>query len=169
MSAQAGGPDFVIARAFDAPRERLWQALTDPECMKVWWPPKGFTMIAATMELGLGGSFHCGMRSLEGYKMWAKFVYREIAPLERLVFVSAFSSPAGEIKRHPIVPTWPMTMLTTLRFDDEPEGKAKLTVIWTPHEATDVEWNTFNISHVGMKATWAATFDRLGEYLAKTA
>ena len=72
----------------DAPRERVWQALTDPEHMKDWWSAAGFTMIAMTMDLRPGGFFHCGMRSAEGYKIWGKFAYQEIVPPERLVFVN---------------------------------------------------------------------------------
>jgi uncharacterized protein YndB with AHSA1/START domain len=167
MGAEAGGKDFVIARVLDAARERVWQALTESERLKQWWPPKSFTMISATMDLRPGGSFHCGMRSVEGYKMWGKFVYREVVALERLVFINSFSNEAGELKRHPIVPTWPLELLTTMSFEDEPEGKTKLTVIWSPHNATEIELKTFHISHVGMKATWGAAFDQLASYLAK--
>ena len=167
MGAEAGGKDFVIARVLDAARERVWQALTESERLKQWWPPKSFTMINATMDLRPGGSFHCGMRSVEGYKMWGKFVYREVVALERLVFINSFSNEAGELKRHPIVPTWPLELLTTMSFEDELEGKTKLTVIWSPHNATEIELKTFHISHVGMKATWGAAFDQLASYLAK--
>ena len=69
MGAEAGGQEFVIFRVLDAPRERVWQALTDPECMKDWWTPGHFTMIAMNMDFRPGGSFHLGMRSAEGYKM----------------------------------------------------------------------------------------------------
>lgn len=162
-----GGADFVYSRVLDAPRERVWQALTDVECIKAWWPPKSFTMIAATMDLQPGGVFHCGMRSVEGYKMWGKFVYREIVPPERLVYVNSFSNEAGEVKRHPIVPTWPTETLTTVTLEQEADGKTKLTVQWSPHNATDIERRTFDMSHIGMRATWGATLDQLAAYLAQ--
>ena len=75
-----GGTDFMIFRVFEAPRERVWQALTETERLKDWWPPKTFTMIHASMDLRPGGVFHCGMRSVEGYKMWAKFIYSDVVP-----------------------------------------------------------------------------------------
>jgi uncharacterized protein YndB with AHSA1/START domain len=103
----AGGVDFAIFRILDASRERVWQALTDPERLKEWLTPATFTMIAMDMDFRPGGFFHIGMQSGEGYKMWAKYVYQEIVPPERIVFVNSFSNQAGEITRHPIVPTWP--------------------------------------------------------------
>lgn len=169
MGEQGTGQDFVIFRVLDAPRERVWQALTETERMKEWWPPSTFTMIAATLDFRPGGTFHSGVRSVEGYKMWAKFVYRDIVPHELMVFVNSFSNEAAEVKRHPIVPTWPMETLTTLKLEEEAGGKTRLTVIWSPHNPTEIERKTFDASHVGMKATWSATFDRLAAYLATAA
>lgn len=166
-SAEAAGQEFVISRVLDAPRERVWAALTEPEHMKEWWTPSHFTMIAMNMDFRPGGSFHLGMRSGEGYKMWGKFNYHEIVPPERLVFVNCFSNAAGDITGHPIVPTWPRETLITVTLGEEPGGKTKLHVQWTPHNATEVERSTFGAAHVGMKATWGGTFDRLAAYLAR--
>jgi len=113
----AGGVDFAIFRVLDAPRDRVWAALTEPEQMKEWWTPVTFTMIAMNMDFRPGGFFHMGMRSGEGYKMWGKFVYQEIVPLERIVFVNSFSNQAGEITLHPIVPTWPRETKVTVTLE----------------------------------------------------
>jgi len=169
MNVETSGQEFVVSRLVDARRERVWRAFTEPEHLKEWWPPQTFTMIAMNMDFRAGGAFHCGMRSHEGYKMWAKFVYREIAPPERIVFVNAFANEAGELKRHPIIPTWPMETVTAIALEDEPGDKTKITVHWWPHNATDIERKTFDMSHVGMKAIWASTFDRLAAHLAKVA
>jgi uncharacterized protein YndB with AHSA1/START domain len=98
--------------------------------------------------------------------MWGKFVYQEIVPPERIVFVNSFSNQAGDITRHPIVPTWPRETKIMLKLEDEPGGKTRLSVRWTPHNASEVEQRTFDVSHVGMQATWGGTFDRLAAYLA---
>src|SRR5437867_3506027 len=50
--------EFVITRKFDAPRALVWKAFTEPERMKHWWGPKGFTVIAANMDLRPGGTYH---------------------------------------------------------------------------------------------------------------
>lgn len=167
MNEQTSGKDFVISRLLDAPRDLVWKAFTDPERMKRWWGPKGFGVAAAKMDLRPGGTYHYGLRAPDGNTMWGKFVYREIVPPERLVFVNSFSNPAGGVTRHPIVPTWPMETLITVTFDEEPGGKSKLNVRWAAHNANEVEQKTFDASHVGMKATWTGTLDRLGAYLAK--
>lgn len=167
MNVEASGQEFVISRVFDVRRERVWQAFTEPEHLKEWWPPQTFTMIAMNMDFRAGGAFHCGMKSHEGYKMWAKFTYREIAPPERIVFVNAFANEAGELKRHPIIPTWPMETVTAIALEEEDGGKTKITVHWWPHNATDIERKTFDMSHIGMKAIWGSTFDRLAAHLAK--
>jgi uncharacterized protein YndB with AHSA1/START domain len=163
--AATGGADFAISRNLNASRQRVWEALTDPERMKEWWTPASFTMIAMNMDFRPGGSFHMGMRSGEGYKMWGKFVYHEIAPPERLVFVNSFSNAAGEITRHPIVPTWPRETRITVTLEEEADHKTRLDVRWTPHNPTEAEQKIFDASHVGMRATWGGTFDRLAAYL----
>jgi uncharacterized protein YndB with AHSA1/START domain len=89
-------------------------------------------------------------------------------PQERLVFINSFSNQAGEITRHPIVPTWPRETKITVILRDEPDDKTRLTVRWTPHNATEVEQKTFDVSHVGMQATWGGTFDRLAAYLERS-
>jgi len=162
-----GGVDFAIFRVLDAPRERVWAALTDPEQMKQWWTPQNFTMIAMNMDFRPGGFLHMGMQSGEGYKMWGKFVYEEIVPAERLVFINSFSNKDGDITRHPIVPTWPKQTKITVTLKPEDDGKTRLNVRWTPHNATEVEQKTFDVSHVGMQATWGGTFDRLAVYLER--
>jgi uncharacterized protein YndB with AHSA1/START domain len=43
MLAPTKNADFVITRVFDAPRDLVWQAFTDPEQMKEWWGPAGST------------------------------------------------------------------------------------------------------------------------------
>ena len=47
--------DFVISRVFDAPRDLVWKYFTEPERMKQWWGPKGFTVIASKMDLQWAG------------------------------------------------------------------------------------------------------------------
>ena len=62
----ATGREFSITRMFDAPRELVWQCFTDPAHMKEWWGPKGSTIVASTMDLRVGGTYHGAMRDPEG-------------------------------------------------------------------------------------------------------
>jgi uncharacterized protein YndB with AHSA1/START domain len=160
--------DFVISRVFDAPRELLWKCFTDPERMKNWWGPKGFTVIASKMDLRVGGTYHYGMKAPNGDPMWGKFVYREIVPNERLVFINSFSDEKGGVTRHPGHQKWPLQMLSTFTFEDTPGGKTKFTVHWQTYNATEEEQKTFDTMHDSMTQGWTGTMDQLEAYL-KTA
>jgi uncharacterized protein YndB with AHSA1/START domain len=163
----ANSPEFVISRVFDAPRDLVWKAFTDPERMKQWWGPKGFSVIASNMDLRPGGIYHYGLRAPNGSMMWGKFVFREIVPLERMVFISSFSDEAGGITRHPMHLTWPLEMISTFAFAGEPGGKTRLTIRWQAFNATAEEQNTFDTSHDSMRQGWGGTLDQLEAYLAK--
>jgi uncharacterized protein YndB with AHSA1/START domain len=165
--AQTENIDFVISRTFDAPRDLVWKAFTEPERMKHWWGPKGFTVIASKMDFRPGGTYHYGMRAPDGSAMWGKFVYREISPPERMVFINSFSDEARGITRHPMAPTWPLQMFSIFTFEDVGGGKTKLTVRWSPHHATEEERKTFAASHDSMRGGWGGTMDQLAAYLVK--
>jgi len=166
MPAQSS--DFVISRVFDAPRETLWACVTEPSRMKEWWGPKGCKVVAANLDLRPGGFYHYGMRMPDGATMWGKFVFREIVPPARLEFFNFFSDEEGGKTRHPLVPTWPLEMLSVFSFDEE-GGKTRFTVRWQPHNATEEERSIFesDAMRVSMQQGWTGTLDQLESYLAR--
>jgi uncharacterized protein YndB with AHSA1/START domain len=157
--------DFVMSRVFDAPRDLVWQCFTEPERMKRWWGPKGFTVIASKMDLRVGGTYHYGMTPPNGGTMWGLFTYREIVPQQKLVFSNSFSDEKGGITRHPGHDKWPLRLLTTFTFEDAPGGKTKFTVRWQPLDATPEEQQTFDAMHDSMTQGWGGTLDQLEAYL----
>lgn len=157
--------EFVITRVFDAPRDLVWKAFTEPKRLKEWWGPKGVTIIESKMDLRPGGSYHYAMRTSDGNTMWGKFVYREITPPSRMVFVNSFSDEAGGVTRHPMAPNWPLEMLSTFLFEEE-SGKTRFTVRWSPLNATEEERATFAAGHASMQQGWGGTLDKLAAYLA---
>ena len=165
--ATATTADFVISRVLDAPRDLVWKAFTDPERMRHWWGPKGFTVIASKMDLRPGGTYHYGMKAPDGSPMWGKFVFREIVAPERMVFISSFSDEAGGTTRHPMAPTWPLEMLSTFSFEEQPGGKTKVTIRWAPYNATEEERKTFDAGRDSMMKGWGGTLEQLEAYLAK--
>jgi uncharacterized protein YndB with AHSA1/START domain len=165
--AKAEGEPFVISRVLAAPRDLVWKVFTEPEHMKQWWGPKGFTVIASNMDLRPGGTYHYGMKAPDGSPIWGKFIFREIAPPERMVFISSFSDEAGGITRHPMAPKWPLQMLSTFTFEDVGDGKTRFTVSWRAYNATDEEMEIFNSSHPSMQQGWSGTMENLEAYLAK--
>src|SRR5258708_4486375 len=159
---------FVISRTFDAPRAVVFSAFTEPERMKRWWGPAGFTVIASTMDLRPGGTYHYGLKAPDGGAMWGKFVYREIVAPQRLVFVNLFSDENGAITRLPVSPTWPLEMLSTFLFTAQ-QGRTMFTIKWSPLNPTREEWTTFEGAHDSMQGGWAGTMDQLAAYLASVA
>jgi uncharacterized protein YndB with AHSA1/START domain len=162
---RAAEPELVITRVFDAPRGLMWNAWTEPERLARWWGPKGFTMLKATLDLRPGGLFHYGMRSPDGQEMWGKFVYREIAAPERLVFVVSFSDEKAGTTRAPFSATWPLEVLNTLTLT-ESGGRTTLTLRGAPVNAGDAERATFAANHKSMQQGFAGTFEQLDAYLA---
>jgi uncharacterized protein YndB with AHSA1/START domain len=159
--------DFVISRVFNAPRDLVWKSFTEPERMKQWWGPKGVKVRASKMDLRVGGTYHYGMETPDGKTMWGKFVYREITPQDRLVFINSFSDEAGGLTRHPMAPSWPLEMLSIFTFEDAGSGKTKFTVRWAPHNPTGEERKTFDAGHASMTQGWSGTMEQLEAYLAK--
>ena len=166
MAAGTKIEDFVISRVLDAPRDRVWKVFTQVEHMKQWWGPKGFTVTHAKMDLRPGGTYHYALKSPDGATMWGKFVFREIAPPEKLVFMSSFSDEAGGVTRHPMAPTWPLLMLTTFGFEDLGD-KTRFTVRWSPYNATEEERQAFETGRPSMTQGWTGTLDQLAAYLQK--
>ena len=157
---------FHLARTFNAPRELVFKAWTEADHMLEWWGPVGMTMRIAKMEFRPGGVFHYSMTTPDGTEMWGKFVYREIAPYERLVFVNCFADAAGNPIRHPMAPTWPLEMLSTLVFHEH-DGKTTLEMSAIPINATDEESAAFAAAHASMQQGWKGTLEQLEAYLAQ--
>ena len=129
--SQPASPPFVVARTFNAPRALVWQAFTEAERLKAWWGPKGFPVASGQIDLRPGGCYHYAMQVPDGSLMWAKCVYREIAAPERIVFINCFCSESGVLARNPMVPGWPMEVLSVFSFAEQ-DGRTAFTLEWTP-------------------------------------
>lgn len=162
----ASDRELVLTRTLDAPREQVWKAWTEIERLKRWWGPKGFGMGIAKLDLRPGGMFHYSMRLPDGREVWGRFIYREIVPPERLVFVSSFSDAKGGITRHWLSSTWPLEVLTTLTLAER-GGRTTLTLRAVPINATEEERKTFEAGIGSMQQGFKGTFDQLADHLAK--
>jgi uncharacterized protein YndB with AHSA1/START domain len=167
-ASQPGERELVITRVFDAPRELVWKAFTEPDRLAHWWGPQGFTMLVRTLDLRPGGVFHYAMRSPDGQVMWGKFVFRDIQAPERMVFVNSFSDEEGNITRAPFSPTWPLEVLNTVTLT-ETDGKTTVTLRGGPINTTEEEGETFWNRQESVRQGFAGTFDQLAAYLADEA
>ena len=124
------GNDILITRIFDAPREVVWKAWTDPEHVKRWWGPKNFTAPFVESDFRVGGKYLYCMLSAEGKEYWSTGIYREIIPLEKIVATDSFADEKGNIvpaSHYGMTGDWPLELLVTVAFEEQ-GNKTKFTL-----------------------------------------
>ena len=141
--------EFTIVRAFDAPREVVWLAWTEPEQLAQWFGPRGIStpVDKIRMDLRPGGQASLVMvDDASGVEYLNTGTYLEIVPPERLVWKDdGFSDGTG-----------PGTVTVTLR---DLGGKTELTV----HVVADFTETMRAQAEVG----WGSSFDKLAELLSR--
>lgn len=121
--------ELVITRDFDAPRELVWKAWTDPEHLMRWWGPKDYTSPVCKMDFRVGGKYLFCMRSPEGKDFWSTGTYKEIIPLEKIVVTDSFADSEGNVipaSQIGMPGEWPLELQITITFEDLGDGKTKL-------------------------------------------
>jgi uncharacterized protein YndB with AHSA1/START domain len=83
--AAAADTQIVLSRFFDAPRELVWQAFTEPAHAAEWWGPRGFTTTTHEHDLREGGVWLHTMHGPDGTDYPNRVTFREITPPERIV------------------------------------------------------------------------------------
>ncbi|MCB0220809.1 MAG: SRPBCC family protein [Chrysiogenetes bacterium] len=86
VEIKASDREIVIMREFDAPRELLWEAWTNPKLVAQWWGPDGFTTEIETMDVRVGGVWRLTMIGPDGKRYPNASVFQEVVKPERLVF-----------------------------------------------------------------------------------
>lgn len=88
---------IVQSRLFDAPRELVFAAFTNPEHISNWWGPRGFTTTTHEIDFRPGGTWRFVMHGPDGTDYLNKIVYREIVKPERLVYAHAGEGDTADI------------------------------------------------------------------------
>ncbi len=141
--------ELLITRIFDAPRDLVFQAWTEPGRVARWWGPQGFVTTYCDMDIRPGGAFRVCMRSPEGAEHWKQGVYREVVEPERLVFTFAWEDAEGEPGHETLV---------TVSFAEQ-GAKTRLTL----HQAV---FETV-ARHDEHQRGWTSTLQRFAAYLAE--
>jgi uncharacterized protein YndB with AHSA1/START domain len=89
--------EIVTERVFDAPRERVWRAFTDPELIPKWWGLHSMTTVVAELELRPGGRWRFVQRGGDGEEAAFRGVYREVTAPERLVYTFEWEGMPGHV------------------------------------------------------------------------
>jgi uncharacterized protein YndB with AHSA1/START domain len=141
--------EITITRVFDAPRELVWKAWTEPEQLARWWGPAGWTnpLETISMDVRPGGRFSVtSISDTDGTEMTSEGVYREVFEMERLVF----DEPAEN--------AWHEGAVSTATFTDMGDGRTEVVL----HSTI----NTTDEMRAGAEAGMAGSLDRLAEHLA---
>ena len=158
-------PRFTITRVFNAPRARVWDAWTRPEALARWFGPKGSSSTMIAFDLRPGGEWRGRMDMPDGGVLYSKFVFREIEPMSRLVWVHGFGDAEGNRIRAPFAEHFPLEMLTVVLFADEGDG-TRIDLSWTPLDASPEEEAFFASMMASMTGGWSGSFEQLDDYLA---
>ncbi|BAY30202.1 hypothetical protein NIES2107_20460 [Nostoc carneum NIES-2107] len=150
--------EIIITRIFNAPRELVFQAWTDPKHIVQWWGPKGFTTRVTELDLRPGGQSRYVMVGPDGTEYPVKGVFYEIVPPERIVSSDEFDEGFEKV----INADLPQGIVMTVMFEDL-EGKTKMTL--QIRHATESDRRKHE--EMGVVAGWNSSFDCLDEFLAK--
>lgn len=141
--------EILVTRVFNAPRELVYRAHTDPALIPRWWGPRDTSTIVDQMDVRVGGKYRFIHHAPDGSEFVFHGEFRELTPPERLVQTSAIEGMPGSI-------------LEILTFAEE-NGKTTLTVLdqCPTKEARDA------ILASGMEEGLHESYDRLAELLAE--
>lgn len=153
-STNTADREIVAVRVFDAPRELVWKAWTDPQQIVQWWGPNGFTTTTYSMEVKPGGVWRFVMHGPDGVDYRNRVTFLEVVPPRRLVFKHGGDEDCE-----------PVSHETTVTFEAQ-GSKTKLTMRMLFESA---EARRFVAEKYGAVEGLGQTLGRLGEYVTRRA
>jgi uncharacterized protein YndB with AHSA1/START domain len=111
--AAPGKQEIMFKRVFDAPRELVFKAFTDPQLLPKWLGPRKLTMTVVESDATQGGIWRFVHRAADGTEFAFRGVYHDVAAPERIVRTFEFGGTPGRVS------------LETVTFD-ELHGKTTL-------------------------------------------
>jgi uncharacterized protein YndB with AHSA1/START domain len=142
--------EILITREFDAPRDVVFKAMTDPRLIPQWWGPRKYETIVDKMDVRPGGSWRFINREPDGKESAFRGEYREVKAPERIVQTFEWEPMAGHIS------------VETAEFTER-DGKTLLTnrTRFASKEDRD------GMIQSGMESGLVETHDRFAELLVK--
>lgn len=149
ITAEPGKQEIVLRRIYDAPREQVFRAYTDPALIPNWWGPRKYATIVDRLDAKPGGLWRFLNRDAEGKEYAFHGVYHEVRAPERLVSTFEFEGAPGKVS------------LETLTLEAS-GGKTLLTDRSVFQSVADRD----EMLKDGMEEGASETMDRLAELLA---
>jgi uncharacterized protein YndB with AHSA1/START domain len=152
--------ELTIKRTFNAPRELVWRAWTDPELVRKWWGPRGVTNPTCEVDARSGGRINIVMLagkelgSAKGMKWPMIGKFKEVTPQKRLVIAAG---AADEVQG--------IFLETEVAVDfEEVGGKTRMNLHIVVTKINKTDRAMFALK--GMGAGWTQSIDKLQETLA---
>jgi uncharacterized protein YndB with AHSA1/START domain len=145
--------ELVLERVFDAPRDKVYRAWTEPKLLKQWFAPLPWTTPGAALDVRPGGTSLIVMRDPEGRDYPNQGIYLEVVKNEKLVFTDAFTQ-AWEPSAKPF-------MLAIITFEEVEAGKTRYTARVRHWTAEDREAH----EKMGFHEGWGQCADQLAALL----
>jgi uncharacterized protein YndB with AHSA1/START domain len=147
---EPGKQELVMTRVFDAPRELVFKACTDPNLIPKWWGPRYLSTTVDKMDVRPGGVWRFVQRDSAGNEFGFHGVYHAVSSPEGTVQTFEFEGVPGHV------------LLETSKFE-EFEGKTKL----TQHSVFQSVEDRDGMVQSGMEKGATESMDRLAELLAE--
>jgi uncharacterized protein YndB with AHSA1/START domain len=146
--AEAGSHQFVFLREFNAPRELVFKAFTDPKLVAQWWGSRDTDTIVDKMEAKFGGQWRYVSRDAEGNEYAFRGVYHDVTSPERIVYTFEFEGMPGHV------------VMETIVFEEK-DGKTFMTDSSVFQSVEDRD----GMIEAGMESGGAESMDKLDEVL----
>lgn len=123
-----------VSRELNAPPEAAWRAWIDPDQVRQWWGPTGFTCPRADVDFRVGGTTVVTMQAPEeygGFQMSNRWTYTAIEEPSRIEFVSTFADSDGNVIEPAaagIPPGVPAEVPHLVEFEALPGNRTRVTV-----------------------------------------
>lgn len=139
--------EIVLTRVFDAPAHLVYKAFIDPELLKRWFGPHGWSLTVCEVDLRVGGAWRYVLKGPDGTTMGMGGVYQEIVPGQRTVHTESFDDYPGD------------SVITTVLTEHDGKTTLTATARYESKEVRDA------VVESGMEHGAAETYDRLAELL----
>ena len=138
-------------REFDAPRDLVFSAFTDPKHLAQWWGPNGFTTTTSSFDMRPGGVWRFVMHGPDGRDYQNRITYEEVVPPERIVYRHGGGDDVE-----------PVQFRQTITFEDL-GGRTR--IVWRGDFPSAAERDRV-IKEYGADKGLVQTMARLAEYVA---
>jgi len=150
ITVEPGKQDIWITREFDAPRELVYKAFSDPDLYVQWLGPRGYQMKLETFEPRSGGSYRYIHLDGSGNEYGFHGVFHEFSP-EQMVQTFEFEGYPGHVS------------LERLEFEDLPGDRTRITI----HSIYETVADRDGMAESGMEKGVNEGYERLDELLEK--